>query len=164
MHINDEQKVSILTSGLDERYASIRAIRERIQSICVWALGIMLAAGGWLIQSNAPITHFEKFVYVVGIVLAFIALRFHFLADLYRGFQGQQRAAVRIEKALSMFTPKVFDDEELSIYPDEWKGAGTGDSKGKFFASTYMLLYIGTAFLIFAVLTHAVPHHHFFHI
>jgi hypothetical protein len=160
-HFNDEQKVSILTSALDERYASMRAIRDRTQSVCVWALGIMLAAGGWLMQSDVTIIPFQKLVYIVGIVVAFAALRFNFLADLYKGFQSQQRAGVRIEKALGMFIPKVFDDEESSIYPESWKSAGAADGEGKFFASTYLLLYIGTAFLLLAVLVHAVPQHHY---
>lgn len=165
-HFDNEQKVSILVSGLEERYKSIHAIRDCIQNICVWALGLMLAASGWLIQSDVQFTSCQKFLYIVGIVVAFWALRFNFLADLYKGFQSQQRVAVRLEKSLGMFAPKVFDDEETTLYPKEWESAGSSNGGGRFFASTYLLLYIGVAALILAILMHDGGHgfhqmHHF---
>ncbi|KND51879.1 MAG: hypothetical protein ABA06_01300 [Parcubacteria bacterium C7867-001] len=157
-HFDNEQKVSILVSGLEERYKSIHAIRERIQNICVWALGLMLAASGWLIQSDVEFSPCQKLLYIVGVVVAFWALRFNFLDDLYKGFQKQQQVAVRLEKALGLFTPKTFDDEESSLYPKEWENAGSNNGSGRFFASTYLLLYIGVAVLILAILLHEGGH------
>lgn len=163
-NLNNSEKTDVLLTALNERYASLRAIRDRIQTICVWALGLMLAAGGWLIQSDITLSPPQKLLYIVGIAVAFIALRFHFLADLYRGFQSQQRTAVRIEKSLGLFTLKIFDEEESSLYPKEWTRAGEPDGEGKFFASTYLLLYIGVGFLVLTILVHAGPHLHFLHI
>jgi hypothetical protein len=88
-----------------------------------------------------------------------MALRFSFLADLNKGFKRQQKVAARIEKALGMYSPRVLDDEEASIYPEEWAHSGETKGEGKFFASTYLLLYIGTVFLILAVLIHAGHSH-----
>lgn len=165
-HFDNEQKVSILVSGLEERYKSIHAIRDRIQSICVWALGLMLAASGWLIQSDMQFSPCQKFFYIVSVLVAFWALRFNFLSDLYRGFQRQQQVAVRLEKALGLFTSKIFDEEETSVYPKEWENAGSSNGSGRFFASTYLLLYIGVAALVLAIIMHDGGHsfhqmHHF---
>lgn len=148
----DEEKVSILLSALDERYESIRAIRGRIQSVSIWSLGLMMAAGGWLIQSEIVLSPFQKFIFVTGALIAVSALRFSFFSDLQKGFKTQQQTAARLETALGMFTPKLFDNENSSIYPESWQRAGADDGEGKFFSSTYLLLYIGTAFLILAIM------------
>ena len=79
------------------------------------------------------------------------------------GFKKQQRVAVQLEKALGLFTPSMFDDEKESIYPPEWADAGTEQGDGKFFKTTYMLLLIGTIFIIVAVLLSGEHSHHFSH-
>lgn len=35
----------ILLQGLEERYSSIRIIRERVYNITIWSLGVLLALG-----------------------------------------------------------------------------------------------------------------------
>ncbi len=163
-HYDTEQKVSILTSALEERYTSIHAIRDRIQSVCLWALGLMLAAGGMAFAKRHHTYALQKITYLLGMGVALAALRLGFLSPIYtRGFQNQQRAAVRIEKALGLFTPGTFDDADTSLYPEKWASAGSKDGEGKFFASTFLLLYIGVAFLALCVLLHAQPHVHFVH-
>jgi hypothetical protein len=111
-----------------------------------------LGAGGWVLYSGPerPPTH--KLVAILGLAGAFSALRFGYLADLKRGFSGQQRAAVKLEKALGFFTPGALDGSENSIYEASWAKAGTGEGSGKFFDSTYALLYVGFLFLGLALL------------
>lgn len=132
-----DNKVGILLSALEERYTSIHTIRERVQSIGIWSLGILLGAGGWLTESGTILSGFEKFLYLVAVLIAFIVLRFYYLKDLHRGFKNQQRIAARLEKALGLFTPKLFDDLEASVYPKEWENAGTDGGKGNFFHTNY---------------------------
>jgi hypothetical protein len=154
LSLNEEQKVSVLLAALQERYESVRIIRERMQTICIWALGLLLAAAGWLIQSNIALTLFQKLMCVAGVAAAFVVLRFYYLADLYTGFKGQQRTAVRLEKALGLFSPGMFDDEKDSLYPERWLSAGTDKGEGRFFHSIFALLYVGIAFLIIAIIFH----------
>ena len=151
--ITEDKKVEILLAALDERYKAIHAIRDRVQNVGLWSLGLLLGAGGWIIQSDLRLTCFEKAVYLVGAILAFLVLRFSYLEDLERGFQRQQKATVRIEKALKLYETNFFDDSENSIYPPEWEHAGTEKGAGKFFNTTFYLLYIGFAFLAIAILS-----------
>jgi len=146
-----EQKVQILLAALGERYTSLHNIRTRVESTGTWIIGLSLGAGGWLLQSSASITGLQKAVLIVGVIGAFIVFRFFYLADLRRGFCAQQRVAAKIETALGLFLPGHFGVED-SIYPAKWKNAGTTKSDGKFFNSTYLLVYVATTFLIFSIL------------
>jgi hypothetical protein len=164
MHIPEEKKVDILVSGLEERYSAMRAIRERIQSVCIWALGLLLAAGGWLLQSDTTLEPRERIVCIIGLLVGFLVLRFKFLEDLQKGFRSQQRAAAAIEESLGMYEVGAFS-KDSSIYPPEWKKAGSDEGEGKFFESTYWLLYLGVGFLLVALLingcdVHVMPEHH----
>lgn len=152
MKINDDKKADVLLSALEERYSALRSIRERVQSIGIWALGLLLGASGWIIQSDTQFTCSQKILGILGVVIAFIAVRFFYLEDLQKGFRGQQRSAVRIETVLGLFTPNLFDESGEPIYPESWKRSGTEGGDGKFFDSTYILLYVGAAFLVVAIL------------
>jgi len=152
MQIDENKKADVLISALAERYESIHKIRERVQGVGIWTLGLLLGAGGWLLQSEIVLTGLQKILAIVGIIAAFVVLRFIYLEDLRKGFKGQQRAAVRLERALGLFAPGVFDNSDEPIYPKSWEKAGTEKSDGKFFDSTYALLYVGVAFLIITIL------------
>ena len=152
MKIDDNKKVDILLLALEERYSSIHKIRERVQNICVWGLGLLLGASGWLFQSEFFLTSLQKTIAIFSVIVAFVVLRFVFLENLQKGFKGQQHTAVQLEKILGFFTPKTFNDSEESIYPKNWESAGTEKGDGKFFNSTYALLYVGITFFIIAIL------------
>jgi len=104
-------------------------------------------AGGWLLQSEAELTASERWISVLGLGVAILVLRFWYLADLQKGFVGQQRVAATIEGALGFFTPGALGTQDRTIYPSSWSEAGKRDGKGQFFASTYGLMYVGAAFL-----------------
>ena len=159
LSINDEQKVNILMSALDERYASLRVIRERVQSIGIWSLGLLITASGWVIQSDVSFSFTQKVMLLTGLFIAFYALRFRYLADLERGFKKQQQVAVRLEKALGMYEPNFFDkNEEDPIYPRAWQDAGNKDGNGKFFQSTHLLLYVGFLALVTSIVLTCTDH------
>lgn len=152
MKINDEKKVDILLLALKERYESMHKIRERIQNIGIWIMGILFGASGWLVQSNITLNYSQKTIIVIVILMALIILNLTYIKDLQIGFKSQQRVAAKIENALGFFTPENFDDSKKSIYPDAWKMAGTRKGNGNFFHSMQILLSIGFAFLLVAVL------------
>jgi hypothetical protein len=152
MEIESDKKVDILISALEERYSSVHRIRDRVQSIGIWAIGLLLGAGGWILQSGITYTSGQKFLVLLGVVAAFVVLRFVYLADLQKGFRTQQSVVVRLEKALGLFTPDVFDKTSEPIYPKKWEHAGSHEGSGKFFVATYTLLYVGVAFLILVIL------------
>ncbi len=156
MHIDDTEKVPILLAALSERYESLRVIRSRVQDIGLWVLGIFLGAGGWLVASPIALTLTQKAFYSIAIVVSLAVLRFVYLRDLCEGFKTQQRTAARVEKELRLFEPEFYAGSKSSIYPSNWEHAGTDKGSGKFFTTTYILIYIGAAILIAAVILKGV--------
>lgn len=152
MQFEDSKKADILISALEERYNSMHKIRDRVQGIGIWALGLMLGAGGWLIQSDAILTNLQKAIGILGVSAAFAALRFYYLRDLQIGFKAQQRTAARLEDALGLFSPGFLDKSDMPMFPESWKNSGTAEGDGGFFASTHVLLYVGVIFLILVTL------------
>lgn len=151
-NLNKEKKVEVLLVALEERYRSLHIIRGRVQNVGIWALGILLAASGWLIQSEIIFSPLQKLIFIIGGSIAFIIIRFRYLDDLQIGFKAQQLTTARLEKSLGFFTPGTFDEEKAPIYPEKWEKAGTEEGNGKFFKTTYALLYVGFVFLLVAIL------------
>ena len=150
--INTTEKVDILISALEERYKALHVIRERVQNVGVWLLGIFLASGGWLLQNDITLSLLQQTVYMLGILSAVAVIRLRYLEDLETGFKSQQLATARIEKTLGLFTPGIYDDESDSVYPKKWEDSGKGNGGGKFFRTTYLLISVGAAFLFIIVL------------
>jgi len=147
MTLDDGQKVDVLLAALEERYQALRTIRERVQSIGIWALGLLVGAGGWLIQAEDNLSCPERVIALLGLAGAVLTLRLVYLADLQKGFAAQQRTAAKLEAALGLYEVGVFDRADVPIYPASWANAGDEKGSGRFFASTYALLYVGAAFL-----------------
>lgn len=147
--ITHEQKVQILLNALEERYKSIHTIRDRVQNVSLWVLGLFVTAGGWLLQSDNTFLVKEKIFFGLVILVSVIVLRVFYLNDLEKGFKAQQRIQAKIEDALGLCTPGVFVDG--SIYPKEWSASGTKNGKGNFFFHNYLLIYIGTAILLLCI-------------
>jgi len=150
--INDDKKIDILISALNERYQSMHNIRDRVQNTGIWILGILGSIGGWLIQSDIHILFVNKIIYLLTLFVIYHAIIFHYLEDLNKGFKGQQKMAVKIEKILCFFNKNFFSKEDGSLYPESWENAGTEKGEGKFFETTYLLINIGFILISIAIL------------
>jgi hypothetical protein len=146
INLNNEQKVEVLLHALDERYKAIHTIRDRVQNVCLWTLGLFVTAGGWLLQSTAVLSNSEKLLFTLTILISVIIVRLFYLGDLEKGFKTQQRIQAKIEDTLGLCKPGIFRTDE--IYPKEWADAGTKKGTGKFFLHNYFLIYLGTVILI----------------
>ncbi len=146
-----EQKVDILISAIEERYNVLHKIRERVQSVGLWAIGLSLSSGGWLIQSGLSLTPSQKFFYISGILLATYFLRQNYLEDLRKGFKAQQLVTAKLEKALGLFEIGMFDNEKESIFPKSWEQAGQKNGGGNFFKTTFLLLYLAVSFMALSI-------------
>lgn len=149
---DNNQKVTVLLAALQERYQALRTIRERVQSTGLWALGLLTAASGWVLQTTEPLDNLKRWAALGGLMAAVLILRFIYLADLKQGFDAQQRAAARLELALGFYQVGLFDDQSTSIYPVRWLDAGKSKGAGKFFVSTYHLVYAGAGFLALSLI------------
>ncbi|WP_296167499.1 hypothetical protein [uncultured Brevundimonas sp.] len=152
MTLDDGKKADVLLAALGERYSALRAIRERVQSIGIASLGLQAAAGGWLLQTDDGLTSSEVWVCLLGLIGAVLVLRGVYLADLQKGFSAQQRTAVKLETALGLFEVDVFDRSGSPMYPASWARAGEDTGSGRFFATTFALIYLGAAFLGLAMI------------
>lgn len=152
MKISDEKKVDVLLLALKERYEAIHKIRERAQSIGIWALGILFTLGGWILKSDQSLKISNKALFVALSVLAFLVIKYSYLRDLENGFKSQQRAAAKIETALELYESGSYSQTQETIYDISWKDAGQSNGKGKFFKTTTYLLMIGFAFFVIAIL------------
>ncbi len=152
MKINEEQKVNILIQSLNERYKSVHVIRERVQTVSIWILGILLGFTGWLFQSNISFSFSKKFCLIILLLAVWSTLRWFYFNDLQKGFNSQRQVAAKIEDSLGLFNEGVYLDSGDSVYPKAWKKLGQKGSEGKFFENTYNLLIIGFGILSFVIL------------
>lgn len=148
---DESQKTEILLAALEERYESLRTIRERVQTVGLAMIGLLLAAAGWLVQSDESFEGEEKAALIMGVLISVATLRVVYLADLQRGFQTQQRVSARIEKALGFYEAGAFDDAEDTLYPAAWSKAGQEGAEGRFFKTAYLMIYIGSAILVASI-------------
>lgn len=147
--ISDDKKVEILLKALEERYSATKVIRERVQNVCIWALGLFVTASGYILTSTNCISPSQKAYFSFIAVLSVIILRAFYLNDLERGFKTQQQIQARIENVLGLCRKGVFTEE--SIYPESWLHAGTKKGKGNFFLHNYILIYTGMFILLLSI-------------
>lgn len=146
LNLTNEQKIEVLRQALEERYKSIHAIRERVQSVSIWILGLFVTAGGWLLQTDKTLLCREQLFFSVIIIAAIIVLHIFYLGDLEKGFKAQQRIQAKIEDILGLYSSGTYSQD--SLYPKDWSKAGTKDSKGKFFFNNYVLIYLAMTILL----------------
>src|SRR5438552_7797866 len=123
----------ILSDAVKERYEALRVIRDRVHKTCLASLTAMLGLAGWAVQRSEPLDMMHRTLYFVAAAIVVLCLRLIYLRDLERGFRTQQQVAVRSEAELGLYR---------GIYPLAWKRAGNEGSEGRFFTSTYRLLYV----------------------
>jgi hypothetical protein len=128
----EPHRLDILVRALNERYNAIHKIRDRAQSVGVWAIGLSIAASTWLLQVKAAPHHFEKGLFVFGIAISYWAVRIKYIGDLERGFRSQQVVASRIESVLGLYEPGLLADIAEPIYPATWRDAGSTRGRGNF--------------------------------
>jgi hypothetical protein len=151
MTLDHGQKVGILIAALQERYQALRTIRDRVQSIGVWALGLLIGAGGFVVQADEPLSRPDRLLSSLCVIGAVGVLRLVYLADLEKGFSAQQRTAARLEATLGLYDVGVFDQDQGPMYPANWADAGKDKGGGRFFAASYALLYAGALSLLLAL-------------
>ncbi len=147
----EDKKADILISALEERYVSIHKIRERVQGVNLWALGLLGASAGWLMTSDIHFRLFSAILIGGAIFLAYWILRHRYFADLETGFRSQMRTAARLEEMLNLYEPGYFA-ESKSAYPIEWKDAGVNKDQGNYFRSSYDLMEVGLFIFYVALL------------
>ena len=152
MDVNIQQKIEILLVALQERYNSVHAIRERVQSVSLWVLGILLSASGWLFQSDVCFTLSQKILFTILSLCIWGILKKLYFSDLEKGFNSQRKILAKIEDSLGFYKKSHFNESEDTLYPKEWRHAGEKGSEGKFFQNTYNLIAVSFGIFILSIL------------
>lgn len=150
--IKNSEKIDILTQALGERYQAIHIIRQRVENLTLWTLGILFGLGTWLFAENITLDCLQKKLYVVAVLVAFCIFRYRYLKDLEKGFKKQMQVAASIEGRLGLYSPDFFGEVNEPVYPESWSNAGADDGEGKYFRTNYYLLYVGVVFLLVSIL------------
>lgn len=135
MTLNPE-KISILSSALEERYNSIHVIRERAQKASLWIMGLLIWWAWWIFQSDLLLWCDEKIFLIVVLIITFLILKFFYFDDLEKWFQSQREIVAKIEKSLGFYEDSYFNSENDSIYPKDW----IKPRKGNFFRNNEILV------------------------
>jgi len=150
--IDQNKKIDIIISGLQERYNAQHIIRKRVQDIGLWVLGVLTATSGWILTNSCFVNLGNGVGFIIFSISCYIVLRYCYLADLNKGFKDQQKVASKLEKLLGFYDADFFKKDLEFIYPESWLHAGTTKGEGRFFKTTYYLLYLGFGALIFSIL------------
>jgi uncharacterized membrane protein YsdA (DUF1294 family) len=148
--MNPAEKTSVLLAALSERYEALRVIRARVQEVCLWSMGVLFGASGWITTSHQQFSWETKLAFLAVLVAAMVVVRCIYLRDLASGFRTQQKVAAKVEEALGFYKPNFFGVAD-PIYPKEWLHAGGAKGKGKFFAANFALLYVAGLVLALSV-------------
>jgi hypothetical protein len=143
-------KITVLLNCLQERYKAIHIIRARVEQTCTWAIGLLVVAAGFFIDRNISLSWHQKLYTTVSLLLVFAVLKFFFFKDLEKGFKSQMRVAAHIENQLGLYQENNYGTNP--VYPLSWLKAGQEKCEGRFFRSSYLLLYTGFLILIGAII------------
>ncbi len=128
--------------ALQERYASIHNLRDRIQSITLWLLWILLWVSGWIIQSKMHFKCSEKIFFLITIFIT-MSIFYLYFEDLKKGVISQFNIASKIEEKLWFF------EGEQALYSLNWKKE---KNKRPFLKFHYIMLLFWFIVLIVSIL------------
>jgi len=150
--MDEPQQIAVLRDALAERYRALAVIRERVQTVSLWVLGLMASGAGWIVVEDPSWSRLDRLLVSAAVLLVLGALRLRYFPDLQEGFTSQQRVAARIEAELGLYDEKVLghDNGQGPIYPSDWRNAGQKEGSGRFFESNYFLLYAAVGLLLVA--------------
>lgn len=104
--LNNDQKVQVLLSQLQERYCASHKIRERSTQFALWISGIAIGLA-WLLISHSGMTLIQR----IALTLLIAALSIGsliFIRGLQKGFKNNRKAMIACERSLDMYAPGAY--------------------------------------------------------
>lgn len=146
--MKDNEKIQVLLTALEERYSSIRIIRERVQTVSLRILGILFACAGYLFQADIRLCIIEKVLLLIILRIVYYVLHQFYFEDLKKGFTSQRKIAGEIEKILWFYSKAHFNEDKITLYPEKRL---TG-SEGNFFKNNNILVVLWFAILTLSII------------
>ena len=137
MNINDDKKVDILLSLLNERYNASHRMRERSLNFAIWILGFGIAVA-WMLLRDTNLSISQKVVLTIFIVIIGYLTR-KFLLCIEVGFNANKEVMVTIEEALECYEQNKYM-EDKSLYPEKYRNSVR--TKTSHFKSLYEWIWV----------------------
>lgn len=119
MNLNDDQKVQVLLSQLQERYSAAHNMRERSTQFALWISGMAIGLA-WLLISQPGMTLMQRIALTL-LIGALSAGSFIFLKGLQQGFNNNRKVLIACEKSLKMYESEAYIGE-CSLLPEVYAG------------------------------------------
>lgn len=142
MNINDDKKVDILISLLNERYDASHRMRERSLNFAIWILGFGIAVA-WMLLCGINLSISQKVVLTIFIAIIGYLTR-NFLLYIETGFNANKEVMVTLEEALECYEQNKYI-EGKSLYPEKYKKSDC--TKTSHFKSLYEWIWVIIALL-----------------
>jgi hypothetical protein len=142
MNINDNKKVDILLSLLNERYVASHRMRERSLNFVIWILGFGIAVA-WMLLRDINLSISQKIVLTIFIVIIGYLTR-NFLLYIEAGFNTNKEVMVTLEEALECYEQNKYV-EGKSLYPAKYRNSEC--TKTSHFKSLYQWIWVVIALL-----------------
>lgn len=143
MDINNNKKVDIVLSLLNERYGASHRMRERSLNFAIWILGFGIAMM-WILLGEINLHTSQKVI--LSIFIAIIGyLTIKFLSYIEAGFNANKEVMVTLEEVLECYKQSAYI-ENKTLYPETYKRLDC--NKRSHFKSLYEWIWTITAFLI----------------
>ena len=146
MEINENKKIEILLSLLNERYNASHKMRGRSLTFTTWILGFGIAMA-WILIKEVNLTLSQKIIFTVFIIILG-GFTINFLYSIEVGFNKNRKVMIDIEKILGCYEINKYS-ENSSLYPKEYK-----DINKKLtwhFVSLYLWVFLITTILVILV-------------
>lgn len=117
IHLNNDQKLQVLITELQERYNASHKIRERSMQFTLWISGMAIGLG-WLLIGQKTLVLTQKIALSL-LIAALFAVTFYFIMGLRKGFQKNRGTMIKCEHALRMHDSDVYLTD-TPLLPDEY--------------------------------------------
>ena len=117
MQLNEDQKLQVLLTELQERYNASHKIRDRSTNFTLWISGMAIGLS-WLLICQKELLLNQRIALTL-LVIALFGGTLFFIIGLRRGFAKNREATIRCERALHMFDSDVYL-KETSLLPSEY--------------------------------------------
>ncbi len=117
IRLNDDQKVQVLLTQLQERYCASHNMRERSTQFVLWISGMAIGLA-WLLISQPNIALMQR----IALTLLIAALSIGsliFIKGLQKGFINNRKAMIACERSLKMYETGAYIAER-SLLPDAY--------------------------------------------
>ncbi len=144
MDIQEDKKIDVLLSQLQERYDALHKMRDRSMNFVLWILGFGLGMA-WLLINEASFTLAQKILISI-LLIVLGATTFYFVWSIGQGFNVTRQIIIKLEKSLKLYDKNYYDISD-SILPPKYYSKKTG-IRGHFKTLNVLIIVVLLSLLV----------------